>query len=283
MIAPTGEGKERPRAFLRNIDRQIESVERGIIREGMASGAALLKSMSDNPKLLLMLDEVGFMLQQKKESSHVGALVAEITMLFSKGTEGAYAGKGYSDRKETIAPIDNPALTLIGSTTLETLMDALTSKDVNSGFLNRIILLSTEGMTAAKKIPGIPKTKALAERLTAIHDVGELATTGIEPEGMVEVGGKWFVPITANTKAKILLQAFDTHHDKKRDGNHGSIHVRAGQQAFTVAGILALGDCKPKALNAPVITEVHAEYAVKLIDWSISKWLLHLEEDMHNP
>ncbi len=281
IIAPTGEGKERPRSFLRNCAAKL--TYSGITREAMASGPALLREMGEYNQMLFMPDEVGFLLQQKKDSGHISALVADITMMFGKGIEGSYSGKGFANKNDRIDPISNPALTIMGTTTLETFMDSLTSKDVNSGFLNRITILSVTGKVAPKKLPSRPDDTHIIERLQAIVDAGSYGTNVIaqneDSAETITVGGKEFLPIAADTEAEKLLQDFDTKHDEMRTGEHGNIHVRAGQQAFTIAGILALGDCDD--VNRPVIRESHAEYAIKFITWSVNKWMRHLQDDMH--
>ena len=281
VLANTGTGKERPRTWIRNVASNISMAKS--IKEGVASGPALLREMSENPELLLMIDEMGSMLEQRSDSTHIGGLVADITMLYGKGTEGSYMGKAYSDRRNNIEPIDGPALTLMGTTTKGTFMDALSSKDINSGFLNRMILLSTGDQYQAKKIAANEIDQSIIDRLEVISQMRMSVMGGMVQDSSlktVTLGCKHpFLPITPDDEAMAVLEAFDAKMDKLcHTSESGAMYARAGQQALSVSGLLAIGDCDD--LNAPVIKKHHAEYATAFVEWSVNKWLAHIDEDM---
>lgn len=141
VIAPSGTGKTQAH-------RAIESIidESGLFHLIMgepASDAGLIKALSDQPRRLLLWDELGIALSElsRASASHRALILSTIMKLFSaSGT--AYTGKQYAERER--ADVKTPFLSIFGASTPHRFFGSLNEDFVTDGFLSRWIILFAE-------------------------------------------------------------------------------------------------------------------------------------------
>jgi len=138
-MAPSGRGKNAARVTNREILVQagLSNLEGA---EDIASDAGLLQTVRTNPACLMQLDEVGRLLKAiggaGEKSPHLYNISTLLLRLFSS-SETVYRGKTYADGRPT--EIDQPCLTVYGTTVEESFWGSLTSESIGDGFLARMI------------------------------------------------------------------------------------------------------------------------------------------------
>ncbi len=268
LIGGTTAGKEAPRSAGISVAKEVGMIKN--VFDSIASGPALISALdemahpgeegdpveSGNPTLLILLDEIGMVLAQARGNSHGESFAADLMKLFGKGN-GIYTGKAYAGDRKNIQAIENPYVNLMGTTTEETLIDALSHKDVVSGFLNRFMLVKAVDACPpmAMRIVKSEIPPALLDKLNRVANMGRTAGT---------------LDIVYEDGVEQLFQNFSNEVDKLSSKDVvGGLLGRAVQNAIAVAGLLAVGDCKD--LNAPVITCDHAKWGISWVKWCVNE------------
>lgn len=144
-VAPSGAGKESPRACIKKLLAAIGLG--GSVSEGAVSGQGLLSAVRASPSHLTVWDEFGLVLQaigDKNAGPHLKSIISNLLRLFSS-SNGVFAGEARADMKhESAESIVEPHEVLYGSTTPETFYPALDEGAVTSGFLGRFLFLIGE-------------------------------------------------------------------------------------------------------------------------------------------
>jgi hypothetical protein len=139
-MAGSGKGKNQPRVVNRRI-----LAGAGLLElegpEDLASDSGLLAAVAHQPALLMQLDEVGRLLKScasaGSQSSHLYNIATLLLRLYSSAGE-VYKGKAYGDRSKNVE-IDQPCLTIYGSTVPESFWGSMSSESIGDGFLARMI------------------------------------------------------------------------------------------------------------------------------------------------
>ena len=139
-MAGSGKGKNQPRVVNRRI-----LAGAGLLElegpEDLASDSGLLAAVAHQPALLMQLDEVGRLLKScasaGSQSSHLYNIATLLLRLYSSAGE-IYKGKAYGDRSKNVE-IDQPCLTIYGSTVPESFWGSMSSESIGDGFLARMI------------------------------------------------------------------------------------------------------------------------------------------------
>ena len=248
LVGDTGKGKEDPR---KAIKRLIDTVApESSMHEALASGAALLRSLESKPKTLILLDEFGLYLQSalsERGSIHQKEFIKDLMVLFGLG-RSFFAGKSYAEAKQNIGRINVPYVNLLGTTTPLELMDGITTKIIDNGFLNRILIIPASEENAINRKPNVEIDKDL---LFTINDVVDHAFNESEPA--LEYG---------SGADEYLFQLVEQHKDK---GQFANLWSRAEEQTVRVAGLLAVGDGK-------VIKREHVMWAWRYVNTAISNF-----------
>jgi len=139
-LAESGNGKDHPR----QINRKILAGAGMLELEGpedIASDSGLLSAVAHEPSLLMHLDEVGRLLKScaaaGSHSSHLYNIATLLLRLYSSAG-GMYKGKAYGDRAKNIE-IDQPCLSIYGSTVAASFWGSMSSESIADGFLARMI------------------------------------------------------------------------------------------------------------------------------------------------
>ncbi len=151
-LGPSGSGKEHP---ARMVQMLFEETGNGLLLSGEpASDSALLKSIKQNKgRTLICWDEIGHAivaLTSRHAPVHERKIIKVLTQMFTKA-QGRFLGKEYAT-VDSRGDIEQPCLSIFGTTVAPRFYEALSSRDALDGFLPRWLVFSVEH-------PDIPRQK----------------------------------------------------------------------------------------------------------------------------
>lgn len=191
-LGETGSGKDH---ILKCLDRILISanLDHLITGNDFTSESALIKATLREPTSLVVMDEVGEILKGilgAHTQTHV-AKISKVLMEFYSSSNRAYRSKEYASEKENPrVQIEQPCLSLYGTTTPTSFYRLLEKEHVESGLLNR--LLPFEAHTHAPEINFHPDRfevpdrfvrllTELRQRTTNTNSQNALASTNVLP------------------------------------------------------------------------------------------------------
>ncbi len=247
-------------------------------------------SLADNASVQWNGDEFGKQLQYiRANPGNAGnAVLTQVMAAYSKPLETLF-GSRVKDAKKSLQSVKNPYVVMLQATTPKTLYKGLTEDDLDSGQLNRLLLIQgpkcarkkTKQQRAASKLflsRGIPQ--CIADGLKFIREVAEqLISPSGQPTGAFNPQTRLYgpnshkcVPIIPDDDAEGLLEAFavkcdDITEQIAMDQRNGftANWSRGHETAIRVAGVIALGDWAVKN-NPPEKVTLTAEHAL----WGIN-------------
>jgi hypothetical protein len=252
MIGGTGKGKEDPRKAIKRVLGDF--LFAGGICESISSGPALLRGLETDKEMLILTDEFGLFLQvalSDKGSMHLKELVKELLTLFGLG-RSYFAGKKYADAKQNIGKISKPYINLLGTTTPLELLDGVTSKSVDNGFLNRILFIAASEENPINRTPDTSIPMSLSE---ALEMVASSTEGGLEYEDGAH---------------DLMISLAEQMGE---DGAYSNLWSRAEEQMIRVAGVLAVG-------GEGVIKREHVMWAFHYVNWCIKSFSAFLGTDL---
>lgn len=164
-VAPSGSGKDHPRKCIEILAR--DTALSHLIGGEPASGSGLVDGLFNaGGRQLIQLDEMGRFLKGATSSTAQGfqtEILTNIMRLFGTAAS-VYHGKSYANNgNKKVEPrnIDQPCLSINGSTTANRLHESLTGADVIDGWLNRWIVVETkeevEGIKGKGRVDEAPE------------------------------------------------------------------------------------------------------------------------------
>lgn len=154
--ADTAAGKDHSRKMI--IKLATESGLKGYIgSNSIRSDTGLLRSLANNASQLLMLDEFGLFLQALTSPTapyHIRCVTKTLMSLYSDSGSTYHHGD-YADRKIEPIIIANPNLCVYGTTTESSYIPSLRKTTLESGELNRFIILP--GQKRPRPIEFVPE------------------------------------------------------------------------------------------------------------------------------
>ncbi|MFM9962876.1 MAG: hypothetical protein ACKV2Q_16825 [Planctomycetaceae bacterium] len=164
-LAKTGSGKDHARKIVKKLLAACDRAN--LLVESFASGPAVVKAVSDRSgECLALIDEFGKYLSVStaKNAQSYQSQILTVRMRLYTSADTVYVGDSYgaTDRKELV--IDQPNLCLYGSTTPSTFFSALSSANVTSGLLNRLVAIEVDDDLPPNRQPKLePLPSRLAE------------------------------------------------------------------------------------------------------------------------
>lgn len=168
-IGRTASGKEHAK---RVIERALD--EAGLFElvgpSGYTSSSGVLFTLQGKPNHITIIDEFGIMLESSKAVGSVHKRDALKLMMEAWGRQTgnlqasgfSTAGMNKSQKEAMRVIIRNPSLTVLGMTTPDSFYDALSSKDVASGFLNRFLIVESY---TGRQLSRRPERMAVPQRV----------------------------------------------------------------------------------------------------------------------
>lgn len=266
-VAPSSSGKAH---YMRAVKALLKAAGLELIFGGKpSSDSALLKSLRNGDgRRLIPWDEVGLglaALTGQNAGSHQAAILTTIMELFSEA-DSVYIGKEYADHDGRMGrhDIDQPALTVYGTTTPAALYAAFESKHAHEGFLPRWLVFETANPDPKRRAGGSvsdPPPDLIAD-CQAIERMPRNVAPAGNIDAAVEIRPK-VVPLSPDA-AELLELSLDYFDAVRREGRKeeralDAFWGRAGEHAQKLALIAhddAAGD---------VITREELRWALKIV------------------
>jgi hypothetical protein len=269
-LAESGNGKDHPRVMNRKILASAGLLEHEG-PEDIASDSGLLAAVAHQPALIMHLDEVGRLLKSCSAagsgSSHLYNITTLLLRLYSSAG-GMYKGKAYGDRSKNVE-IDQPCLTIYGSTVPASFWGSMSSESIGDGFLARMIPVIGDEHPSSH----LPHEQPVPESiLMHAQGWGAYRPTGIL--GSVHPGP---TIVEYTVEAEEILTAWrQTWEQKANDSNEWRpVWVRAAEKACRLALVyVASRGTKALRIDAEAIT-----WACEVSDYTTS--LFEIEGDQH--
>ncbi|QDP46547.1 MAG: putative bifunctional DNA primase/polymerase [Prokaryotic dsDNA virus sp.] len=267
-IGATGCGKNHARSCIKKILSHAD-LKDNLGGEELASGQSILSRASETPNVLFQLDEFGLFMksvQNPNAGSHLASILSILMKLFSSAGD-IYVGTEYANNhKRPRVTIEYPCINVHATSTGETFYDALESKHVLSGYLNRLLVVETD-------VDRPPRNRKKVNREIP-HPIIEWCHIASNPSGSGSgnlLGVNPATPLMV-VKTQEASRMFDEYDDKidiaiRETSGTGldSLYNRAWEHADKVALVLAVAENPVE----PVVEKRHAEFAIAFVDWSI--------------
>lgn len=260
-VARTGVGKE--------IGRQCSiglltaaGYDKRIGADDVTSAAALVTLLRDCPTKILLLDELGRLLEaygSGNAASHERGIVTGLIRLWSSGT-GKYLGRAYAEKPPQ--SVMQPHAVVYATTTPESLTRSLKGSDVVDGVLSRLLLWRVDhGQLPPARPTGSPMAPPheLVEMCKALArgpdggDLSDLESPDVGPVPFVVE----MTPAVEDAAGRI--------GDRVREhleGPHADLWVRAREQTLRLA-LAAAVSC-----GSTTVEIEHLTWAWKVVRWS---------------
>lgn len=146
-VGETATGKEHCKTVTSRVMRSV-GMDHLIIGDGFTSAGGVMTELLRKPRCISIIDEFGLYMEaanskgnsnQKEANSYLMQAIGRCHEVM-RGKNYSAQGAGKKDADLNDKKVCNPSLTLVGITTPRTFMDAISSKDIHSGFLNRFIV-----------------------------------------------------------------------------------------------------------------------------------------------
>lgn len=276
-VAKTGSGKEHANTVIEDV---LEAAGLFDLRgpNGYTSATGVLSTLKDKPAHLTVIDEFGSYLQSAsaKGNQHRADAMVMLMEAFGRQTKTlrnlGYATLSLNDTQKKAMQVEvrSPSITLIGMTTPETFYDAIGSRDVASGFLNRLLIVESKRPRQVSRIPDavdVPEAVvawAKASASAVSEDAGNLSDHGHEfPPDPVRV------PFSA--KAHSLLREYEqTIIDRQNAMDQPALADmmnRSREIAMRLSLIVA------HSLGEREINEIAAQWAIDYVDFYLRQTL----------
>jgi len=276
-VAKTGTGKEHANTVIEDV---LEAS--GLIGlrgpNGYTSATGVLSTLKDKPCHITVIDEFGSYLQSAaaKGNQHRADAMVMLMEAFGRQTKTlrnlGYATLSLNDTQKKAMKVEvrSPSITLIGMTTPETFYDAIGSKDVASGFLNRLLIVESKRPRELSRVPDqvdVSESVIAWARATAAavsDDAGDLTDNGHEfpPEPVV-------VPFSR--AAHGLFRDYEqTITDRQNAMDHLSLADmmnRSREIAMRLSLIVA------HSMGEREINEIAAQWAIDYVDYYLRQTL----------
>jgi hypothetical protein len=212
----------------------------------------------NNPSTTILSDEFGLFLQQAMSDRGQPSLKELVKELLSFHGMGRtyYAGKPYADSHYSIPKIDNPYVNVLGTSTPIELIDGVSEKSVDNGFLNRIIMVQMSEENPINREPDTAIPDDLKARLELLGS---------------EAGGIEYAPDVHDYMVECAEGMAENR--KKKNDKFANLWGRAEEMMIRVAGLLAIGD-------GDTITREHVAWAHGYVAWSIKSFADFLGTDL---
>lgn len=262
LVARSGVGKEAMHSgvsiLMQDVVKRVPGALKFANFNTMASGPALTKACADTPCFVNLVGEFGKVFasieKSQPDSPHATLRRAMLNLYSKSGTADIAGGINYSNKDNNVQSVLSVAYSMIGETTPGTFYDSITEKAMEDGFMSRFTVVEYEGDRPDENPARCSSWPQLADWLATLA------------KHSIDLGLRFVhIPVELDADAKSLFDQFSKYCDSNIRGedNEGwrQMWNRAHLKALRIAALEAVADNSA----APVITTVHAEWAIKLI------------------
>lgn len=272
-LAGTGEGKDHSRKYLKTLMVKA-GLSEFIGSDAVVSGPGLLKSISNSPAQIMMLDEMGMVLEavaDRNGPSYMRAVSKILTEMYSSANSIYTGGQYASDAQEQII-IESPNLCVYGTSTVEKYAEAISRSSIASGEWNRYIVAPGGSPKQSRNVNTNDQPPALVAAWAA------LTKDSAEPkgnlQGLIPTSAPEPITVKWDSVEDRIYDLGDLEDDLKEkhkiDGT-GALWMRMRENTIKVAMIMAIS----RNPTFPEITEDDLTFAEQLVQWSV-RYMIYL-------
>lgn len=233
-LAPSGSGKDEPRQVCKRV--LAETGQSALIGpEGVASVQALARSVYDSPSCLALLDEFGktlALIAAAGKSPFIAAIPSLLLKLYSSSA-GVWRADSRADRENDFE-INQPCLTVYGTSVAEPVFNAMTTDTITEGLLGRFLVFEGDELPDKERPSEQPLPCSIVRVATAWGGYGDGGNlSDINPTPAV---------VQATDEAESLLSQFDKYCDdeaRRLGYPFGALWARAAEKASKLTLIYA--------------------------------------------
>jgi hypothetical protein len=268
-IAPSGAGKDHARKVNKNILFAADMFEHEG-NEELASDAGLFTAVEAEPAILFQIDEFGRFLRtigDPKRAPHLFNVLTALMKLYSSA-DTIFRGKAYADKKKNKV-IDQPCVSLYGTTVPENFFESLTAESLSDGFMARLLVFESAQTPARQRATatGVPEAiKHAAAWWGAFRPWGDSSRDHPVP-----------LVVQTTCEASAIFDEFDamvSSEQNKPGVTARSLWARAEEKACRLALIYA---CSARG-QTPVIDAEAARWACDLSSY-LTRRMLHVANE----
>jgi len=284
-IGKTGSGKEHANTVIEDF-LEAAGAHNLVGPNGYTSSAGVLSSLRDKPTHIAVIDEFGAMLASAGANGNQHKKDALTMLMQAFGRQNkTLRNVGYAtmqmtegQKKSLNIEIKSPSVTVLGMTTPETFYEAIGSKDVASGFLNRFLIVESKRKREMSRVP------AMVEPPKSVVDwVRAAASACAEEAGDLQGHGPEFPPepilVPFSKPAQDLFRAYEK---RLNDWQDSTTPVAADMLNRTREIAMRLSLIVAHSLGDKEITEAAAQWAIDYVDFyakqTVDAMHLHLAE-----
>jgi hypothetical protein len=273
-LGGTGSGKEAPRGVVKEI-LKIAGNSRAEL--SAASDVALLQKLNVQPNAIWLIDEFGRNLKFAANASggHQYALISQVMKLYGLALSSTEA-REYAQSKNNIPAVNHPYLTVLATSTKNSVTDAMTSEEVVGGTLNRFITIPNSDV--APPFRDAERAVMSAEMKSRIKAFSQTSLISRHFPANGDHSNFGFIDIVPTEEAATALINYRGEADDNRakaDGAGAHLWSRSYENTVRVAGCIAIGD---SSAEKPVLTIEHAQWAITFMRWSTQQSLGLLDQ-----
>jgi hypothetical protein len=273
-VGETGCGKERARQAIRQLFDEIGVVR--CIGESFASDSAVESAVIADPACLYLIDELGHFLGTVRDEhtpSYVRSILPILLRMYS-ASESMYRRRTYADSKKNddnneSVTVDQPCLSIYGTTVPQNLYSSISKEHASDGFLSRLLVFESGDPDPYVRIPD-QETRKTPQEL--VDGFGWWGKAKINPtaEGNLEAERPNPLIVKATKDAWSVFDGLENRMREKRrivreaGGDQGP-YTRIWATAQKLALIRACGI----RLEMPEITETDARWGAGLA-WALT-------------
>jgi hypothetical protein len=275
-VGEAGCGKEAPRQIIKKIFNAANVYNKCAV-EDIASDTSIITALEGTPSSLFLLDEIGQFISNTQGASNTPYLarIKSLLMRLYGAANGPFSGKIYAD-KDKNTTIQQPNLSIYGTTVPCTLYESMNMGQVTDGFLSRLLVFETAENDPRRqkiKIKGVPETI-----IKKISEWGQVGINKYAPGNIerITIPSPVFVPCSDEAR-----EYFDNFEEDLRSyrgelrasDRPGVLYIRTSAQAEQLALIRACSSDYDRA----IISLEDAKWACKLAKYLADNMLYIVE------
>ena len=264
-IAGTGQGKDFSRKMIQSLAAQT-GLSDFIGGNAIRSGSGLAREMEGKASQIMMLDEFGMFLQALADPKAMPYLreTSKMLMELYSASNGSYNHGAYGDAKAKPIVLHQPNLCVYGTTTLASYVPALRKSAIESGDLNRFVVIpSTVDVTVKRTVPPVDYPPHLIEAWARLTLSGADALGAANAGGMA--GPKRRVEWGIGVEDKIYEMRVEQLAKLKSNAASGALWARYAENCIKIAMVLSIA----RDAAEPVIGLTDLGYAEGIVRRSV--------------
>ena len=261
-IAPSGEGKDAPRATNFRILTESGALELSG-SESFASAAGLIRELMGHPAKLFQLDELSRYLatmRSAQRSPHLHGIPTKLMQLYTSSGR-LWRGDAYADGRQN--EIDEPHCVVFGTSTPEGFWQSLDPENLKDGFVGRLIVFEGGKTKMQESCKQLPIPEGIVETAKFWHRF-EGQGGNLKPKPYVATYAE-------DAKERLLghLRAIDKQRQTE-DVIESAVWGRAGEKTTKLALLFAASRLTPPSLR---IELQDVDRGIALSNWSTRRLL----------